>query len=120
MNDLNGTWVGQDETINSRGISLTQKTVILKVDDDGLITGSTSWSLISGPGGHHLDTPATKDAEPVIGAFDPETGTFYLAEMDEPGFWYGTLRQRDEARCFLVQTGPKPVVSSVVLRRQAD
>ena len=48
--DLDGTWIGQDETINSRGISLTKKTVVLEVDDNGLIKGTTSWDLVSGDG----------------------------------------------------------------------
>ena len=118
--DLDGTWIGQDETINSRGISLTSKTVVLNVDDNGLIKGTTSWDLVNGDGGNHIDKKTNKDSEPVIGAFEPSTGRFYLAEMDEPGFWQGEMISKTKARCFLVQTGPKPVVSTIVLERQSD
>ena len=118
--DLHGTWIGQDETINSRGISMTKKTVILNVEDNGLIKGTTSWDLIAGDGGNHIDKKTNKDSEPVIGVFEPSTGRFYLAEMDEPGFWQGEMISKTKARCFLVQTGPKPVVSTIILERQSD
>ena len=120
ISDLDGTWVGQDETINARGISLTKKTVVLDVDDKGLIRGTTSWDLVNGAGGDRLETPTNRDSEAIIGVFEPSTGRFYLAEMEEPGFWHGEMLSKNKVRCFLVQTGPKPVVSTVVLERQSD
>ena len=118
--DLHGTWIGQTNTINSRGSSLTKKTIVLNVDDNGLIKGSASWVLVIGDGGNHNDKKTNKDSEPIIGVFEPISGRFYLAEMDEPGFWYGEMISKNKARCFLVQTGPKSVVSTIILERQSD
>ncbi|MCH2133554.1 MAG: hypothetical protein MK116_07375 [Phycisphaerales bacterium] len=118
--DLNGTWSGVDHTINSRGKSLTTKIITLNVDDNGLITGTTTWSLVDGPGGNHNDKPVASDSEDVIGAFDTATGEFYLVETRENGHWRGQMLSRDRVRAFLVQTGEKPVVSTVELTRQAD
>ena len=118
--DLDGTWIGQDHTINSRGKSLTTKQVTLNVDSDGLITGETTWTLVEGPGGNHNDKPVTSDAEEVIGAFDASTGEFYLVETRENGMWHGRMLSKDRLQAFLVQTGVKPVVATVELERQFD
>ena len=118
--DLDGIWIGQDQTINSRGKSLTTKTVTLTVDGDGLISGTTSWTLITGAGGNHEEKDVVKDAENVIGVFRPETGEFYLAETQENGFWRGELVNRNKLRAFLIQTGEKPVVSTIELERKVD
>ena len=118
--DLSGTWSGMDHTINARGKSLTTKVITLEVDDNGLITGTTTWSLVDGPGGNHDDKPVTSDSEDVIGAFDTTTGEFYLVETRENGHWRGQMLSGDRVRAFLVQTGARPVVSTVELTRQSD
>ena len=118
--DLDGTWVGRDYTINSRGHSLTSKKVTLAVDANGLITGSTAWTLLDGAGGNRGDAPVASDAEEIIGVFDPDSGEFYLVEMDESGFWRGRMLSRDRLQAFLVQSGPKPVAATIELQRAAD
>ena len=118
MDDLSGTWVGDDHTINSRGKSLTQKTIVLNVDDDGLIDGSATWTMVTGEGGHDGNTKARTDSEDVIGAFDPQDGTFFLVETEEAGFWQGRMVSPELIRCFLVQPGEKPVSSFAELRKQ--
>ena len=118
--DLEGTWVGRDYTINSRGHSLTSKKVTLAVDANGLITGSTAWTLLDGAGGNRGDAPVASDAEDIIGVFDPASGEFYLVEMDESGFWRGRMLSRDHLQAFLVQSGKKPVAATIELQRAAD
>ena len=118
--DLDGTWVGTDHVRNSRGISTTNKTVSLAVDENGLISGTTKWSLLSGPGGNTKDAPAVEDIEKIIGAFDAASGKVYLVEMEENGFWQGQLTSPNTMRIFLVQTGEKPVVAHMILNRSAD
>ena len=118
MDDLSGTWVGDDHTINSRGKSLTQKTIVLNVDDDGLIDGSATWTMVTGEGGHDGNAKVRTDSEDVIGAFDPQDGTFVLVETEEPGFWKGRMVSPEVIRCFLVQSGKKPVASFVELRKK--
>ena len=117
--DLDGIWVGNDHTINSRGKSLTRKELKLDVDDDGLISGTTTWTLVTGEGGHDGDTPAPSDSEVIYGAFDANAGTFFLVETEENGFWRGRFDGRDAIRCFLVQPGEKPVAAFVVLERKS-
>lgn len=116
--DLEGTWVGRDHTINSRGRSVTHKKIVLKVDREGLIDGSTTWTLVDGDGGHADDAPTRSDSEQVYGAFDKEDGTFYLVETEESGFWHGRLVAPDAIRCFLVQPGEKAVSAFVELTKQ--
>ena len=116
--DLDGTWVGRDHTINSRGRSVTRKEIVLAVDRDGLIEGTTTWTLLDGEGGHAGDAPSRSDSEQVYGAFDSEDGTFYLVETEESGFWHGRLVAPDAIRCFLVQPGEKPVSAFVELTKQ--
>ena len=118
MDDLSGTWVGDDHTINSRGKSLTRKTIVLNVDGDGLIDGSATWTMVKGEGGHDGNTKVRTDSEDVIGAFDPQDGTFFLVETEETGFWHGRMVSPEVIRCFLVQSGEKPVSSFVELRKK--
>ena len=118
--DLDGTWVGRDYTINSRGHSLTSKEVTLNVDANGIITGSTAWTLLDGAGGNHGDAPVASDAEDIIGVFDPKSGEFYLVEMRENGIWRGRMLSRNRLRAFLFQSGEKPVVSTIELERKID
>ena len=117
--DLEGTWVGRDHTLNARGKSLTDKRMVLEVDADGMVRGSTSWSLVEGAGGNHVTTQVDEDSEPVLGSFDPASGTFYLVETEEVGFWHGKLLGDDRARLFLVQPGPRPVSSFVEMSRES-
>ena len=44
--DLDGIWIGQDQTINSRGKSLTTKTVTLTVDGDGRAYSGRCWCTV--------------------------------------------------------------------------
>ena len=118
--DLDGTWTGRDYTINSRGHSLTSKEVVLTVDDNGLITGSTSWTLLDGAGGNDGETPVASDTEDIIGVFDPTSGEFYLVETNESGFWRGRMVSRDRIQAFLVQPGEKPVAATIQLQRRND
>ena len=117
---MDGTWVGRDYTINSRGHSLTSKEVTLAVDANGLITGSTAWTLLAGEGGNRGDAPVASDAEEIIGVFDPRSGEFYLVETNESGFWRGRMLSRDHLQAFLVQSGKKPVAATIELRRKTD
>ena len=117
--DLDGTWVGRDHTINSRGRSMTHKEIVLNVDGEGLIDGTTTWILVDGEGGHADDTPARSDTEEIYGVFDREDGSFYLVETEESGFWHGRLVAPGAIRCFLVQPGAKPVTAFVELTKQA-
>ncbi len=118
--DLDGTWTGQDYTINARGKSLTTKQVTLNVDGNGLISGRTSWTLVDGAGGNHLEKPVKRDSEEVIGVFHPETGEFYLVEKQETGIWQGKMLSRNRLHAFLFQSGEKPVVSMIELQRVSD
>lgn len=118
--DLDGTWVGTDHVSNSRGISTTNKTLSLSVDQHGLISGTTKWTLLTGPGGNKKDAPTIEDIEKVIGAFDADSGKVYLVETEENGFWQGELTSPDTMHIFLVQTGEKPVISFMVLNRTGD
>lgn len=118
--DLDGTWLGRDHTINSRGKSLTDKSVKLVVDGNGLVRGTTSWHLVEGDGGDKVDVPVDADSEDIIGVFEPESGEFYLVEMRENGIWRGRMLSRNRLRAFLFQSGEKPVVSTIELERKID
>ena len=115
--DLQGTWESQDHTLNSRGKTLTNKKLVLTVDEDSMVTGESGWVAVQGEGGHDGSRPAKKATENILGAFDPETGTFYLVETEENGFIHGKMIDHDEIKVFLVQTGVKPVVSSTRMSR---
>ncbi|MAT80583.1 MAG: hypothetical protein CMJ29_02925 [Phycisphaerae bacterium] len=115
---LAGTWVGTDRCLNSLGAVETQKTWVFEVSENGDISGTTRWQLLDGKGGHDGDKLVDTHAEEVIGAFDPRTGDFYLVEMEENGIIHGRFINKDEISVFLVQSGKKPVVSHIELRRQ--
>ncbi len=118
--DLDGTWIGRDHTINSRGQSVTSKEIVLQVDDNGLINGTTTWALIDGAGGNDGDAPVAGDTEDIIGVFDATSGEFYLVETEERGFWRGRMLSRDRIQAFLVQSGDRPVAAVVRLQRRTD
>lgn len=115
---LSGTWVGTDRCLNSLGPVKTSKTWVFEVDDNGGITGTTSWQLLDGKGGHDGDQVVDSHLEQVIGAFDPRSGTFYLVETEESGIIHGRFINKDEISVFLVQSGKKPVVSHIELQKQ--
>ena len=115
--DLSGTWKGAGHTINSRGQSHTHKYLVLEVNENGLIEGSSGWELIEGPGGHDGDTPSRRSEERIIGVFVPDTGEIHLAEMEEHGRIHGTLLDERRIRMVLVQPGVKPVASTFILTK---
>jgi hypothetical protein len=115
---LNGTWTGTDYTINSLGKSSTQKTITLNVDEHNLITGTSSWTLLSGPGGIDSGTSnVVGDTETIIGTYDPYSGRFYLAETKENGTWRGEIVNSTCIRANLLQAGSQPVASTVILNK---
>ena len=115
--DLEGTWESDGYTINSRGKTLTTKTLKIEVDSNGLITGTSAWRAGEGPGGHDGESPTRSATEEVLGAFDPDTGTFYLVETEENGFSHGQMLPNGTIRVFKVQAGTKPVASATTLTR---
>ena len=115
--DLHGTWTSTSRTLNSRGKNHTEKTLVMDIDEHGLITGNSEWRLISGEGGHDGDTPTASGREDLLGSFDAEAGIFFLVETEEPGFIHGHMVDHDEILIFLVQPGTKPVVSSTRMVR---
>lgn len=118
--DITGTWKGTGHTINSRGRSHTATFLVLEVDENGLIEGTSGWKLIDGTGGHDGDVPSTENEERIIGAFVPATGEVYLVETEENGRLHGTLLDERRMRVVLVQTGDKPVASAFVLTKVVE
>jgi hypothetical protein len=114
---VTGTWEGDGPTINSLGRSHTSKYLVLEVDENGLIEGTSGWKLNDGPGGHDGDEPSIGNEERVIGTFVPATGEIHLVETGENGHLRGTMLDRGRIRMVLLQPGEKPVASSFVLTR---
>jgi len=115
--DLHGSWTGTGHTLNSRGVNHTEKTLVLSVDELGLVSGTSGWRLISGEGGHDGEIETASDTEEVLGTFDVESGVFYLVETEESGFLHGHVLDGGEIMVFHVQPGTKPVVSSTRMNR---
>ena len=80
-------------------------------------TGTTSWQLMDGAGGHDGDQVVDSHTEQIIGAFEPDAGTFYLVETEENGIIHGRFISDNEISVFLIQSGKKPVVSHIKLRK---
>ena len=118
--DLNGTWKGTGHTINSSGRSHTHKYLVLEVDENGLVDGTSGWRLREGPGGHSGDTKVTQSEERLVGTFVTETGEVHLVETEENGYLHGTLLGPQRLRMVLVQPGEKPVASSYILVKVAE
>lgn len=118
--DVTGTWKGTGHTINSRGRSHTTKFLVLEVDENGLIEGTSGWKLIDGTGGHDGDVPSTGSEERIIGAFIPATGEIHLVETEENGRLHGTLLDERRMRMVLVQPGSKPVASAFLLTKVVE
>jgi hypothetical protein len=112
---LNGTWKGTSHSINSSGRSHTTKYLVLEVDEQGLIEGTSGWSLLEGPGGHSGDASSTQSEEKIIGTFVPATGEIHLVETKENGYLHGTMLDQQRIQMMLVQPGEKPVASSFIL-----
>ena len=115
--EMTGTWRGTGHTINSRGKSLTQKFLVIEIDENGLVDGTSGWELVTGSGGHDGETPTVTASEEVIGVFDPQVGELHLVETREHGILNGTILDRDRIRMVLVQSGEKPVASTFILKR---
>ena len=116
--DLQGTWTTHAQTMNSRGKNLTGKTLVIEIDSDGMINGTSGWALVDGEGGFAEDRPVKGDTEEIVGAFDEQSGMFYLVETEENGFLHGHLIDEDEILVFLVQPGEKHAVSTMRLSRE--
>lgn len=114
---VTGTWEGTGHTINSSGRSHTNKYLVLEVDEQGLVKGTSGWKLIEGPGGHEGDTASTKSEETVVGTFVPATGEIHLVETEENGYLHGTLLDQQRIRMVLVQPGEKHVASTFILTK---
>ena len=115
--DMTGTWRGSGHTINSRGKSFTHKVLVIEIDEDGLVEGTSGWELVNGRGGHDGELPAASDSEEVIGVFDSDSGKLHLVEMREHGILTGQVLDLDRIRMVLVQSGEKPVASTFILDR---
>ena len=115
--EMTGTWRGTGHTINSRGKSLTEKFLVIEIDENGLVDGTAGWELVEGSGGHDGETPTVTASEEVIGVFDSDTGKLHLVEMREHGILTGQILDRDRIRMVLVQSGEKPVASTFILER---
>lgn len=118
--EMTGTWRGTGHTINSKGKSLTQKFLVIQIDEDGLVDGTSGWELVTGSGGYDGEIPTVSASEEVIGVFDSDTGTLHLVEMREHGILTGQILDHDRIRMVLVQSGEKPVASTFILNRAAE
>lgn len=114
---VTGTWEGTGHTINSSGRSHTNKYLVLEVDEQGLINGTSGWKLIEGPGGHDGDASSTQSEETLVGTFVPATGEIHLVETEENGYLHGTLLDQQRIRMVLVQPGEKHVASTFILTK---
>lgn len=117
---FSGKWTANSITLNSRGQQTTQKALVLEVTDEGTVTGTADWSLLTGSGGDHLDTASDRDSEHLIGSFDPYDGVFFLVETEENGFRHCRAITEDRIHCHLVQPGPKHVSTFVVFNRNSE
>ena len=117
QSDIAGTWQGTGHTINSRGKTHSKKELVIEVDEQGLITGTSGWELIEGAGGFQADKPVQGDNEKIIGVFRPDSGEIHLVEMAENGILHGKLISKDQLRMVLMQAGEKPAASTYILNR---
>ena len=117
---FSGTWTSNSITLNSRAQNTTKKRLVLEVTDEGTVTGTAGWALLSGSGGHDLDTATDHDSEHLIGSFNPHDGVFFLVETEENGFWHCRAITEDLIHCHLVQPGPKHVSTFVVFNRNSQ
>lgn len=115
--DVTGTWKGTGHTINSRGRSHTSKFLVLEVDENGLVEGTSGWELLEGPGGYDGDSPSVGSRERIIGTFVPSTGEIHLVETEENGQLHGVVLDERRIRVVLVQPGSKPVASAFILTK---
>jgi hypothetical protein len=117
---LSGTWASNSITLNSRGPNDTKKILRLEFTQDGTITGTAKWALMSGEGGDHVDTKTDADTEYLIGSFNPHDGIFFLVETEENGFWQCRAITEDLLHCHKVQPGPKYVSTFVAFERRSE
>jgi hypothetical protein len=117
---LSGTWNSNSTTLNSRGHNTTQKTLVLKFNEDGSITGTAQWTLETGPGGNSLEIQTDSDKEHLIGSFNQHDGVFFLIETEENGFWHCRAIDNDLLHCHLIQTGSKHVSTFAAFTRDLD
>jgi hypothetical protein len=115
---LSGTWTSSSITLNSRGSNETKKILTLEFTEEGTITGTANWALLSGEGGDHVDTETDADTEYLIGSFNPHDGVFFLSETEENGFWQCRAITEDLLHCHKVQPGPKYVSTFVIFERK--
>ena len=117
---VTGTWRGPSHSINSRGKNQTHKVIVLTVDEDGLVEGTSGWELIDGPGGHNGTATSTGDTDQIIGVYDADSGRLHLVEMEEHGHLRGRIIDTTHIEMVLVQAGEKPVASKFTLTRDED
>ena len=139
--DFTGIWSGQDRaiTINTDVVAspvpkvvTTDKTIELECADDGSISGTVSYTVITGTGTDHTGANTVSDEERVIGFADFSTGNIALVEWGKPeeplttsetGTFNGFLdRNKNTLRVTQTQVysettagGSKPLVSMMTL-----
>ena len=114
---LAGTWTGGGWRINARGPNRIEDTLVLTVDENGLVSGTRNWKTLEGAGGHAGLTPVRADEEQLLGVFNWQTGEFRLVETNEPGTIEGQLLDADTIEFFGMQPGRLPSTSRERLSR---
>ena len=99
---------------------MTEKTLVLEIMNDGTVTGTAGWDLISGPGGDRIDSRTENDVEHLIGSFNQHDNVFFLVETEENGFWHCRAISKDLIHCHLIQPGSKHVSSFGIFTRDPD
>ena len=113
-NDFTGTWQGTDKAINTSGLVTTHKVVTLVCGNNGELTGTVSYTVITGTGFDSTNNPTPDDTEDVLGLVNTSTGEIALVETAETGTFVGKLENN-----FLIlrqtQPGSQPLVAFMKL-----
>lgn len=130
--DLTGSWKGKDVaiTVGDDGTGVftpkvvtTEKTIELKCDEHGALTGTVSYVVINGNGHDYEGNPVQSGHEDVIGFVNNANGEITLVEYNstlaesESGTFRGFLRNNNSLELTQTQTYPNanPLVSFMCL-----
>lgn len=126
--DFTGTWKGEDKAITvaddgmggvAPKVVTAEKTIELTCDEDGALTGTVSYVVITGNGHDHTGAAVQTGSEDVIGFANTANGEIALVEYNttlansESGTFRGFLRNDNSLEIIQTQTYPNanPLVS---------
>lgn len=109
LKSLSGTYSAKNIGINKYGKHVGTTTLIIDVDEDGVITGQRSWSSDDHRGHDASGQPVSRDQERLIGVFDSNDCEFGFADEKEHSIYRGRLLADGSIDLILIASGSRPL-----------